>query len=176
MYKKCRECRFYTGEKRSIGRECQNPDKTWRTEYSMFKAPASKACTMFVPQETTTAEATIRLKEPLTDEQLRVILGEEKEKDPVVPFALTMVNKKTKEKVVFISEETIKEMIADIMDEEDRAYADFSQYADEMGYDERDDDFFHIGMKRAAEIVSETLAEIKEKIKGERSNGKEGSN
>ena len=51
LYDKCKDCVYLTGEVRSIGIECKHPTKQFRTEYSQFKSPSSKACKLFIKKE-----------------------------------------------------------------------------------------------------------------------------
>ena len=46
-YKKCRDCKYLKGKKSSVGIECINPNKVWRTSVAMLKAPSTKACKAF---------------------------------------------------------------------------------------------------------------------------------
>ena len=66
MNRKCKECKWLTGEKRSIGVECMNPEnqKKWnereilrkKAGYShpevvaRYKQPSGKACSKFEPR------------------------------------------------------------------------------------------------------------------------------
>lgn len=166
MYK-CKDCKYFIGEQRSIGRECRNEAKTWRTEYAMFKDPSTKACKMFEPAEDLSVSGdvigTVSL-ENVTEEQKRALLEEDTEKEDVMPYAISAVNKKTGKRTIFISEKVISEILKDIRDEKEDAYADFTQYADDHGFDDECDDFFHIGMKRASEIIASTIKEVRIRI------------
>ena len=46
-YQKCRDCKYLTGEKSTIGIECMNPDKRFRTKTAHFKYPHTKACKLY---------------------------------------------------------------------------------------------------------------------------------
>ena len=44
---KCRDCKWLSEEKCSIGRKCVNPDKEWRSYTAQWKSPSGKACKLF---------------------------------------------------------------------------------------------------------------------------------
>ena len=44
---RCYHCRFFNGEKSSVGIACTNPIKEWRTRTAKYKQPSMKACKMF---------------------------------------------------------------------------------------------------------------------------------
>lgn len=44
---RCYHCRFFNGEKSSVGIACTNPMKEWRTRTAKYKQPSMKACKMF---------------------------------------------------------------------------------------------------------------------------------
>lgn len=47
-YKKCKDCKYHTGEISSIGRACENPKKDFKTWTAQFKYGHTKACKEFV--------------------------------------------------------------------------------------------------------------------------------
>lgn len=51
-YRKCGECKWLTGEKRSIGIGCENPEKKWRTSTAKYHYKCGKACKKFTVKET----------------------------------------------------------------------------------------------------------------------------
>lgn len=53
--------------------------------------------------------------------------------------------------------ELCDKIIAQLDDEEEFAYADFESYANEYGFDECIDDFFHRGIQRAIEVIKKGL-------------------
>lgn len=44
---RCYHCRFFNGEKSTVGIACTNPMKEWRTRTAKYKQPSIKACKMF---------------------------------------------------------------------------------------------------------------------------------
>ena len=61
---KCKDCRWLTGEKKTIGVGCENPENKekwekrkwlWKGEYrmpcAMYKQPSALACKKFEPKE-----------------------------------------------------------------------------------------------------------------------------
>ena len=44
---RCYHCRFFNGEKSTVGIACTNPMKEWRTRTAKYKQPSMKACKMF---------------------------------------------------------------------------------------------------------------------------------
>ncbi len=43
----CRDCKWLSNERCSIGRLCVHPNKEFLTKVSMWKNPANKACKLF---------------------------------------------------------------------------------------------------------------------------------
>lgn len=69
-HEKCRDCKWLSKEKSSIGRKCVAPNKVYKHYYSAFKQPCAKACKRFFepaekkPEETHekhTPKARVRL-------------------------------------------------------------------------------------------------------------------
>lgn len=50
-YDKCRDCKYLTGIKSTIGVECMNPTKEFKTNTAHFKYPHTKACKLFEREE-----------------------------------------------------------------------------------------------------------------------------
>lgn len=48
---KCKECKWLTMERHTIGHRCENPNKDFYTDLSMFKGPCGYACKLFEPRE-----------------------------------------------------------------------------------------------------------------------------
>ena len=48
--KKCKDCRWLKGEKSSVGIECTNPLKRWRSRVAKYKQMSAKACKKFSPR------------------------------------------------------------------------------------------------------------------------------
>ena len=48
---RCYHCRYFNGEKKSIGVACTNPNKKWRSRTGMYHVPSVKACKMFERRE-----------------------------------------------------------------------------------------------------------------------------
>ena len=46
-YRKCKECKWLSDEKCTIGRKCVNPQRKWRSNTAMWHSPSCKACKMF---------------------------------------------------------------------------------------------------------------------------------
>ena len=51
-YERCRDCKWLSDEKHSIGFRCVAPGKVWKSTTAMFKYPSAKACKgFFEPKE-----------------------------------------------------------------------------------------------------------------------------
>ena len=50
-YKKCKQCKWLTGEKKVIGIECMNPVKHFRSHTAHYKQPTGLACKLFEPKK-----------------------------------------------------------------------------------------------------------------------------
>ena len=46
-YKCCRDCKWLSTERCTVGRLCVHPNKEFLTKVSMWKNPANKACKLF---------------------------------------------------------------------------------------------------------------------------------
>ena len=46
-YKCCRDCKWLSTERCTVGRLCVNPRKEFRTGMACWKNPANKACKLF---------------------------------------------------------------------------------------------------------------------------------
>lgn len=46
-YDRCRDCKWMSDEKHSIGFRCIAPGKPWKSTTAMFKYPSAKACKGF---------------------------------------------------------------------------------------------------------------------------------
>lgn len=52
-YTKCKDCRFLSDERTTVGRKCLAPGKHWLYPSSMYKQPTQRACKKcFEPKET----------------------------------------------------------------------------------------------------------------------------
>ena len=90
--------------------------------------------------------------EPLSKENIKKICGE------VSVFTADVIgfqHKATGERAEFVSKKKLAKIIEQLEDEQELAYADFTEYAEEHGLDEEYDSFFHMGLKRAIEILRE---------------------
>ncbi len=49
QYRKCNECKWLIGDKKTVGIRCMNPCKQdkWKTRLSMYKQPTGRACKSF---------------------------------------------------------------------------------------------------------------------------------
>ena len=50
-YDKCKDCKWLSENTKSIGRECVNPNRKWRTDVARWHAPSAKACKAFERKE-----------------------------------------------------------------------------------------------------------------------------
>lgn len=50
-YNRCRDCKYLTGIESTIGVECMNENKQFRTKTARFKYPCAKACKLFERKE-----------------------------------------------------------------------------------------------------------------------------
>ncbi len=49
--KQCRDCKWLTDEKSSIGYRCGNPERTFRSDTARWKAPSCPVCSAFEEKE-----------------------------------------------------------------------------------------------------------------------------
>lgn len=49
--KKCKDCKYLSDEKASIGRRCVCPTKEWKYRSAQWKQPCGRACKKFEPRE-----------------------------------------------------------------------------------------------------------------------------
>ena len=47
QYQRCRDCKYLTGDKHTIGIECMHPTREFRTRTAHFKYPSAKACKLY---------------------------------------------------------------------------------------------------------------------------------
>ena len=60
-YDKCGQCKWLNGKKSTVGIECTNPRKKWRSRTAKYHHTSTKACKMFTPIGNVMCEISIKL-------------------------------------------------------------------------------------------------------------------